>query len=184
MDLIKSIIHFEIDAAGVPITGNIERIYSVTDVSGTYQRQVRDVLSAADLAGVLPDQGALVLQLQAAMSERDAAVNARDVALAEKAAASAERDALAARLAPQQAGGFPILTPVQMRRGLRGLGITSESVLGVIALLPDDTARHDALEQWEYALGFERTHPLIVALGGALGLDSSVIDAAWTAAAQ
>lgn len=219
MELVKSIVNFELDKNGTAVAGNIERVYSVTDASGTYQRAARDVLSAADLAALLPDQGALTLELieanrqkakaeQAATAaektrdealsqrdtaalERDAAIEARQLALTEAAVANAERDlamqerdALAARLEPQHAGGFPILTPVQMRRGLRSLGVTADAVAGVIAMLPDEAARINALEQWEYALGFERAHPLVVALGAVLGLDPGAIDAAWNAAAQ
>lgn len=219
MELVRSVVHFELDRDGNAVAGNIERIYTVTDVSGTYQRQMRDVLSASDLVGLLPDQGSLVLQLQAANAEkaaaigkaslaetardeaiaskdqaiadRDAAVEAKSIAeyqaataIAERDAAIRERDEVFERYAPKEVGGFPVLTPVQIRRGLRTLGVLPENVLTAIDQIPDEAARADAHDQWEYALGFERAHPLIVGLGLALGLNSDDIDTAWRAAAS
>lgn len=95
---LRSIVNFEVDPAGQPVAGNIERWFDPG--SGRPQYPVRAVLSAGDLAGLLPSQGDLVAQVQAlngqlaaANATQAAAETARDQALSEKAAAIADKDA-------------------------------------------------------------------------------------------
>jgi len=184
MELVKSVVHFELDQSGNVVAGNIARTYSVTDASGTYQRSVMDVLSASDLASLLPDQGSLILQLQTANTEKAEAVSKMNEMEAARDAAIRERDEVIERHKPKEVGGFTVLSPVQMRRGLRSLGVLPEHVQAAIDQIPDEAARADAHDQWEYALGFERSNPLIATLGMALGLKDEDIDAAWRAASQ
>ena len=78
----------------------------------------------------------------------------------------------------------PTLTARQLRLGLLGLGVRATDVDAAIAAIPDELARETALIEWEYSTHYERSHPLIAAIGSHLGLDAAQIDAAWTQAAQ
>lgn len=77
---------------------------------------------------------------------------------------------------------LPPLTARQLRLGLIAAGISLSSVEAAIAGIEDATDREIARVEWEYALQFDRDHPLIDQVGVALGLTPEQIDAAWLAA--
>lgn len=79
---------------------------------------------------------------------------------------------------------LPALSARQLRLALLGLGLTGAAVEAQIAAMPGTPAeREAALIEWEYATEFRRDHPLVVALGAALGLTEAQIDEAWQGAA-
>ena len=130
-----------------------------------------------------------------ALTERDAAVAAKTAAESALTAVTAERDAARAEVErltaeldairnPTDGQGFPILYPSQLRRQLRRTGITKEMVAAVIAAIPDDLARGETEDLWEYSTTFHRDNPLITALGQALGLTVDQIDTLWRAAGE
>lgn len=120
-------------------------------------------LTAQALAGVLPDQAALLAQVQALI---------------------AERDALAAQLAAWQSSapvvdGVPqIVTRLQAKMALYNAGLLDDAD-AIIAQADGVTTLF-----WREAATFERSHPLIASLGAQLGLTSEDIDALFVAAAQ
>lgn len=79
---------------------------------------------------------------------------------------------------------MPTISAAQLRLALLGMGITAATVESAINAMPGtDLQREAARIQWEYATTFPRQHPLVVALGAALGLTEAQIDAAWMGAA-
>ena len=76
------------------------------------------------------------------------------------------------------------ITARQLRLALLRLGVTGAQVEAQIAAMPGtDAAREAAMIEWEYATTYQRDHPLVVALGAALGLTTAQIDDAWKEAA-
>jgi len=73
---------------------------------------------------------------------------------------------------------FPALSPRQLRLGLLSIGITEGDVEGLLA---GDPA---GLVEWQYATQYNRTHPLIDALGVQLQITPEQIDALWTWASE
>ena len=144
-------------------------------------------------AKTLTERDAALAERDAALAERDEAVAAKTAAETSLAAVTAERDAARAEVErltaeleaiknPTDGQGFPILYPSQLRRQLRRTGITKEMVAAVIAAIPDDLARGETEDLWEYSTTFHRDNPLITALGQALGLTVEEIDTLWRAA--
>jgi hypothetical protein len=79
---------------------------------------------------------------------------------------------------------MPTITAAQLRLALLGMGMTGAQVEAAIDAMPGtDMQREAARIQWEYATTFLRQHPLVVALGAALGLTEAQIDDAWKEAA-
>lgn len=79
---------------------------------------------------------------------------------------------------------MPTITAAQLRLALLGLGMTGAQVEAAIDAMPGtDMQREAARIQWEYATTFPRQHPLVVAIGAALGMTEAQIDAAWLHAA-
>lgn len=79
---------------------------------------------------------------------------------------------------------MPTLSARQLRLALLGLGLTGAQVEAQIATIPGTPAQREAaLIEWEYATTYQRDHPLVVALGSALGLTTAQIDDAWKEAA-
>ena len=79
---------------------------------------------------------------------------------------------------------LPAITARQLRLALLGLGLTGAQVEAQIAAMPGTPAdREAAMIEWEYATTYQRDHPLVVALGAALGLTTAQIDDAWKEAA-
>jgi hypothetical protein len=79
---------------------------------------------------------------------------------------------------------MPTITAAQLRLALLGMGITAAMVEAAIDAMPGAEAQREAARiQWEYATSYQRDHPLVVALGAALGLTEAQIDNAWRGAA-
>jgi len=79
---------------------------------------------------------------------------------------------------------MPSINAAQIRLALFGMGVTSAQVEAAIDAMPgSDMEREAARIQWEYATTFARQHPLVVAIGAALGMTDAQIDAAWLHAA-
>lgn len=74
------------------------------------------------------------------------------------------------------------LTARQFRLGLIEAGRSPDQVAAAIEGLPSGPDKEKAKIEWEYATTFNRTHPLIATVGGALGLSDQQIDAMWLAA--
>lgn len=73
---------------------------------------------------------------------------------------------------------YPTLTPRQIRLALHGVGLLA-AVEAAIA-----TAGPEAQIVWEYAIEFERHHPLVATLAPAIGMTEEQLDALWMAAAE
>ena len=67
------------------------------------------------------------------------------------------------------------VTPRQLRIWLSRRGIDARQVEELLAKLPDDQTRKEALIEWEYALSYEPGHLLLLALGAALGMTADEI---------
>lgn len=74
------------------------------------------------------------------------------------------------------------LTSRQIRLWLLTKGITGNTVIEAIKLIPDEIAKETALVNWEYSTVFERSNPLIDAVGSILGLTPEEIDSAFNEA--
>lgn len=76
---------------------------------------------------------------------------------------------------------YPDAEAVDVRDWLLDQGITAADVEAQIALMfPDDAlATAKALNRWEYAVRVPRDHPLVVALGEALGFTQAQLDTEW-----
>jgi len=89
--------------------------------------------------------------------------------------------------APVEAPPAPVVSPTltarQLRLALTSIGVTRAVVEAQIASIEDAAAREVAMIEWEYSTTYERTHPLIAQVGGALGLSETQIDALWENAA-
>lgn len=186
--LAGSIIVIDLGADGALKAANIERRYVATfNGSALPDRLDRAVLSAADLATVLPDQAALMARVVALEAERDTAVtDGRAAATAADetvAALTAERDRLAATVtalagAVDVVNGVPQTVPAyQARAALLSAGLL-DAVEAAVA-----GADRQVQIAWEYATTVRRQSPFISAMQGALGLDDAAIDALFVAAA-
>lgn len=86
-------------------------------------------------------------------------------------------------LTPEEArAAMRSLTARQLRLGLLDAGISPSAVSATIGGMPAGPDKDKAQIEWEYATTFNRTHPLIETVGGALGLTDQQIDAMWLAA--
>jgi hypothetical protein len=132
-------------------------------------------------AAVVAERDAIAEDKTNLTAELDAATAERDNALAEVARLTAELEAIRN---PTDTQGFPILTPSQLRRGLRRAGVSSAQVAAVIAAIPDQTTREDAADLWEYSIAFHRDNSLVSQLGTALGMTVEQIDTLWRAAGE
>jgi len=72
----------------------------------------------------------------------------------------------------------------QVRLWLIGAGIALATVDAAIAGIADAATREMVGVEWEYAPYIERSHPMLVPLGAALGLSEEQIDAAFVEAAR
>ena len=79
---------------------------------------------------------------------------------------------------------FSNLSPRQLRLGLLAAGVTGAMVDAAISAIPDPVAREATQIDWEYAIIYDRRHPMIDALGKALGMSSAQIDDMWRAASR
>jgi hypothetical protein len=72
----------------------------------------------------------------------------------------------------------------QVRLWLVGAGIGLSAVDAAIESIEDSAQREMVRVEWEYAPYIERSHPMLVPLGAALGLTEEQIDAAFKDAAS
>lgn len=149
---------------------------------GAILRQIQGdavAMDAATLAAVLPDQAALLAQVQALMAERDALQATVDGHAAEVAALQAQIDAHQPQPPPDYVDGVPqSVSAYQARAALLAAGLLSQ-VEAAVAAAPDEIVRI----AWEYATVVRRQSPFIAAIGPALGLDAAAIDTLFVAAA-
>lgn len=75
-----------------------------------------------------------------------------------------------------------VVTKRQAREALIDAGLLAAAEAALNAI-PDPVARAKALNNWEHAQEFERNHPLVLALGPALGLDAAGLDQLFATAA-
>lgn len=71
------------------------------------------------------------------------------------------------------------LTARQLRHGLLNSGTTEAEVEALIEAIPDEFERASASIDWRTASQFERTHPLVIQIGTALGYTPEVVDDLW-----
>ena len=89
-----------------------------------------------------------------------------------------------AALPPPAPVPIPTLTRRQLRLALLRLGVTGDQVEAQIAAMPGTPIeREAAMIEWRDSSTYQRDHPLVIALGAALGLTAAQIDAAWKEAA-
>lgn len=79
---------------------------------------------------------------------------------------------------------MPPLTARQLRLGLIGGGFSLSAVEATIDAIPDEQQKAVAEIEWQYAVQFERMHPLIKQVGASLGLTPEQIDAMWEQALE
>ena len=90
-----------------------------------------------------------------------------------------------AALPPPAPVPMPVITRRQLRLALLGLGLTGAQVEEKIAAMPGTPAeREAALIEWQDGDKFRRDHPLVSALGAALGLTEVQINDTWRKAAE
>lgn len=68
------------------------------------------------------------------------------------------------------------ITPRQLRLALVDSGISISQVESALNSIEDETQKEKALIEWEYALTFNRKHPLINQMGMSLGISETDID--------
>lgn len=72
----------------------------------------------------------------------------------------------------------------QVRLWLIQHGISLATVDAAIGAIADPATRESVRVEWEYAPYIERSHPMLVPLGSAIGLTQDQIDAAFVEAAR
>lgn len=72
----------------------------------------------------------------------------------------------------------------QIRLWLIARGISLAAVDAAIAAIPDQTQREMTKVEWDYAPYVEKSHPMLISLAAALGLDAAAVDAAFREASQ
>lgn len=96
--------------------------------------------------------------------------------------ANLERDGLELAPVVEPAPAVPQqVTRRQARQALR-MNDLLDAVPLAIAAIPDALQRDLATIEWEDSLNFERNRPLVIAIGGALGLDAAGLDALFVQA--
>ena len=73
---------------------------------------------------------------------------------------------------------MPALTPRQIRQALTRAGLRQQVEAAVAA------GDQDMKDWWEFATAFERTNPLVVEMGTALGQSEQQLDALWALGAS
>lgn len=71
------------------------------------------------------------------------------------------------------------VTARQIRLWLLGQGYSLAQIDTTIAAIPDENVRGVVSVEWEYAPYVERSHPWLIPLAWALGLDESQVDQAF-----
>ena len=72
----------------------------------------------------------------------------------------------------------------QIRLWLIARGISLAAVDEAIAAIPDQTQREMTQVEWAYAPYVEKSHPMLISLAAALGLDAAAVDSAFREASQ
>lgn len=86
--------------------------------------------------------------------------------------------------AQQIRAGMSPITRRQLRLALVRNGISIASVDAAIAGMPNGQEKDEATIEWQDATTFDRMHPTLLFVGGALGLSPDAIDAMWAQAAE
>jgi hypothetical protein len=76
------------------------------------------------------------------------------------------------------------ITARQIRLWLVSHGVSMAAVESAVDAIPDATQREMVRVEWEYAPYIERSHPMLIPLAAALGLDEAAVDAAFREAAS
>ncbi len=79
---------------------------------------------------------------------------------------------------------FLALSPRQLRLMMLQLGMDEADIEAEILTIEDDAERAAAMIEWKWATCYERDHPLVVQLAGALEFDPEQLDALWIYAAD
>jgi hypothetical protein len=74
------------------------------------------------------------------------------------------------------------VTARQLRLWLHGAGLLDE-IPALIEAMPEPQKTTAQIE-WEFSTQYERTHPLVIQLGTALGMTSADLDLAWRHASR
>ena len=74
------------------------------------------------------------------------------------------------------------VTAWQIRRWLVINGYTMAQIDAIISAIPDAAQQEAVRVDWEYAPYVERTHPMLVPMAAALGLDEEALDDAFRGA--
>ena len=90
--------------------------------------------------------------------------------------------ALAAADLANKRSQLKTITARQLRLWLHGAGLL-EAIPTLIAAMPEPQ-RTTAQIEWEFSSDYERTHPLVIQLGTALGMTSADLDLAWRHASR
>ena len=77
----------------------------------------------------------------------------------------------------------PSISARQIRLWLVGHGISLAAVESAIDAIQDPTQRDMVRVEWEYAPYIERSHPMLIPLAAALGLDDAAVNQAFREAA-
>jgi hypothetical protein len=100
------------------------------------------------------------------------------------------RDKGGAIVGINQSAHLPSETPVpesvtarQIRLWMVRHGVSLAAVDAAIDAIPDAQQREECRVEWDYAPWVERTHPMLVPLAAALGLNESQVDEAFREAA-
>lgn len=73
---------------------------------------------------------------------------------------------------------LPPITPKQLRQALILSGVTLQSIVDMLHLLPEPQ-QSLALVAWDYAIQFDRRDPLLLDMSAQLGLIPAQIDQLW-----
>jgi len=83
---------------------------------------------------------------------------------------------------PPPAVVIPDVTPRQIRQALIMSGLTLQQITDALDSLSEPTKSMAKIE-WEYSISFQRSRPLVVAVGQLLGWTSTQLDDLWKLAA-
>jgi len=140
-------------------------------------------VAAAALAGVIPQQAALFVQISEIEAALAAMTQSRNTVQADLTARTAERDALQAQIDAAAASvpdaAVQSVTPLQARKALRAGGFLA-AVEAMVDAAPADS---DIKMAWDWALTWERGSPFVAQLGATLGLTEQQIDDLFALAA-
>lgn len=77
---------------------------------------------------------------------------------------------------------LPPITKRQLRLTLVRNGISLETVEAAIGSMPEGLQKQEAQIEWADASTFNRNHPTLLLIAGALGLTEEQVDAMWVEA--